>query len=471
MITQATISIIGVLLVLVMAWGYYTVPARKPKGRALYALLVFFAIVHLVGDGFLRALADDPMKLSLNSLNTAGVFCYMTYLGGMIVVLQIAFDIVWVQTREKVKGGVAFILQLPSVGLIVAGVMVKGTFLQTLFKYMPLLYALILFFCLVWYFDKLDKGVRVGIISSMVGCILVFVVNSVFEIASVPMLVLVLLVVIAFSWAGRGELIIANVTEEELERLQEKGYVGIETDEVYETADGEKATTIIYTDRPGVEAEPSELEKMMRESSSKKEKLSIGDEVAELTDDAVETAGYGADVAAGESGPVDRADMFRPNVSAAFSTEQGPLTPEPMRKEALHTGYTQPLPQMQQQGMAATGMQAVEPSPIDQIIAATVLTAENDSKQESAIQIIQNSEESVAETIHYRPLILEKDLNEYYHKMKQAVTGKDYDTCLEIMSEMSEYRISGIHVTRYERIRHAVVDEQWSEVEKELADF
>ncbi len=470
MITQATISIIGVILVLVMAWGYYTVPARKPKGRALYALLVFFAIVHLVGDGFLRALADDPMKLTLNSLNTAGVFCYMTYLGGMILVLQVAFDIVWVQTRAKVKGSVAVVLQLPSVGLIAAAVMLKGTFLQTLFKYMPLLYALILFFCLVWYFEKLDKGVRVGIISSMVGCILVFLTNSVFKIAMIPMLMLVILVVIAFSWAGRGELIITDVTEEELERLQEKGYVGIETDDVYDTADGERATTVIYTDRPKTEAEPTELEKMMSESSSKKEKLSIGDEVAERTDDAVETAGCGADVAAGESEPVDRADMFRPNVSAAFSTEQGPLTPEPMRREALHTGYTQPLPRMQQQGMA-TGMQAVEPSPIDQIIAATVLTAENDSKQESAIQIIQNSEESVAETIHYRPLILEKDLNEYYHRMKQAVTGKDYDTCLEIMSEMSEYRISGIHVTRYERIRHAVVDEQWSDVEKELADF
>ncbi len=469
MITQATISIIGVILVLVMAWGYYTVPARKPKGRALYALLVFFAIVHLVGDGFLRALADDPMKLTLNSLNTAGVFCYMTYLGGMILVLQVAFDIVWVQTRAKVKGGVAVVLQLPSVGLIVAAVMLKGTFLQTLFKYMPLLYALILFFCLVWYFEKLDKGVRVGIISSMVGCILVFLTNSVFKIATIPMLMLVILIVIAFSWAGRGELIITDVTEEELERLQEKGYVGIETDEVYDTADGERATTVIYTDRPKTEAEPTELEKMMSESASdKKEKLSVDDE-ADVRKDAVGAGVGNAVTDQAESGEAYGAPRTKADGGASFAAGQGPLQPEPMRREALHTGYTQPLPQMQQ-GMA-TGMHAVEPSPIDQIIAATVLTAENDSKQESAIQIIQNSEESVAETIHYRPLILEKDLNEYYHRMKQAVTGKDYDTCLEIMSEMSEYRISGIHVTRYERIRHAVVDEQWSDVEKELTDF
>ena len=474
MITQATISIIGVLLILVVAWGFYAVPARRPKGRALYALLLFFAIVHLVGDGFLRALADDPLKLSLKTLNTAGVFCYMAYLGGMIMVLQIAFDIVWVKTRKKVKGFACFILQLPSVGLIAACYFVQGTFLSTLLKYMPLLFALILFFEVIWYFEKLDRGLRVGLVSSIVGCILMFVVNSVFAIATLPMLVPVLLVVIAYSWMGRGELVISDVTEEELERLQEKGFIGVESEEEYVSEDGQKTKDVIYTDRAETEDEAdSELEQMMMQSSSKKkERLSLDDELSE-----------GTESAQPEAGETESADSVQPEAGYEESVQpvyaqSETLEPEPMRREQLMTEPSvSPAPSPvttrpeSAAPYAATGMQAVEPSPIDQIIAATVLTAESDSQQENAIQIIQNSQESVAETIHYRPLILEKDLNEYYHNMKKAVTDKDYDTCLEIMSEMSEYRISGIHVTRYERIRHAVVDEQWSVVEKELADF
>ena len=55
--------------------------------------------------------------------------------------------------------------------------------------------------------------------------------------------------------------------------------------------------------------------------------------------------------------------------------------------------------------------------------------------------------------------------------MKEAISNKDHDTCLEILSEMSEYRISGIHLTRYERIRHAVLDKEWKTVEKELKNY
>ena len=59
----------------------------------------------------------------------------------------------------------------------------------------------------------------------------------------------------------------------------------------------------------------------------------------------------------------------------------------------------------------------------------------------------------------------------YFVEVPVLVSDKDHDTCLEIMSEMSEYRFSGIHVTRYERIRHAVMDADWKSVERELKGF
>lgn len=461
MITQATISIIGVLLVLMMAWGFYAVPARRLRGRGLYALMIFFAIVHLVGDGFLRALADDPLKLSLRTLNTAGIFCYMAYLAGMILVLQVAFDIVWAQTREKVNGVGCFFLQLPSVALIVTAAVVKGTFLTTLLKYMPLLFALILFFEVIWYFEKLDKGLRVGLIAAMIMCILVFVANSVLRIATIPMLIPVLLVVIVYSWSGRGELVITDVTEEQLERLQDKGYIGVVSEDEEVDEDGVKTKTVIYTDRPQTEPEgDSELEQMMMQTSPKqKERLSLDDELEDKFDRDIEET--------------PKQETVQPEEVVVEEVQPEATQTETMQSETIEL-QRQPREQLvipEPHATQATGMQAVEPSPMELLTAATVLTAESDKKTESAVQMIQNADENIADAIHYRPLILEKDLNEYYHRMKQAVSGKDYDTCLEIMSEMSEYRISGIHVTRYERIRHAVVDEQWDEVEKELADF
>ena len=446
MITQATISIIGVLLVLVSAWGFYAVPARKQKGRALYALMILFALVHLVGDGFLRALADDPIKLSTLTLNTAGIFCYMSYLAGMILVLQIAFDIVWVKTRDKVKAGPCIILQLPSIALIVTAYAIKGTFLTALLKYMPLLYALILFFLLIWYFEKLDKGLRTGLIACMTMCILVFVANSVLKIAMIPLLVLVILVMIAFSWSGRGDLVITDVSEDELERLIEKGYVGVESDDDEISEDGVKVGTLIYTDRPKAESEEepeSELEQMMKNTSKKNvEKLSLGDDIEEF-EDIQEPSEEVAEVHPGrdEQAQAARFDAPQPasvgtpslQSESAFAS-QTPVQPQPQTPRVIPESAP----------AQATGMRSVEPSSMEQLSASV---------------------------LHNRPLILEKDLNEYYHRMKLAVTGRDYDTCLEIMSEMSEYRISGIHVTRYERIRHAVVDENWSEVEKELKDY
>ncbi len=445
MITQATISIIGVLLVLVSAWGFYAVPVRKQKGRALYALMIFFALVHLVGDGFLRALADDPIKLSTLTLNSAGIFCYMCYLAGMILVLQTAFDMVWVKTRDKVKAGPCIVLQLPSIALIVTAYVIKGTFLTALLKYMPLLYALILFFLLIWYFEKLDKGLRTGLIACMTMCIPVFVANSVLKVAMIPLLVLVILVIIAFSWSGRGDLVITDVSEEELERLREKGYVGVEADDDADE-DGVKSGTLIYTDRPetGSEDEPeSELEQMMKNTSKKNvERLSLGDD----TDQPEDTQ------APSEEIKVEYQARDAQAQAARFDEPQpAPVSTTPLQGERALASQmpVQPQPQAprvipERAPAQATGMRSVEPSSMEQLSASV---------------------------LHNSPLILEKDLNEYYHRMKLAVTDRDYDTCLEIMSEMSEYRISGIHVTRYERIRHAVVDENWSEVEKELKDY
>ena len=108
---------------------------------------------------------------------------------------------------------------------------------------------------------------------------------------------------------------------------------------------------------------------------------------------------------------------------------------------------------------------------MEQLTAATALPAESDSVSSDAMQRLSQVDETVSDVLHNRPLIMEKELNEYYHRMKNAIKDKDHDTCLEILSEMSEYRISGIHITRYERIRHAVVDEDWKTVEKELKDF
>ena len=470
MITNATISVIGVLIILVTAWGYYAVPARKLAGRGLYLLLLAFALVHLIGDGVLRTEIGEPMNLELQKLNGVGVFYFLVYLTGVVGVLQVAFDIVWVKTREKVNIAGCLVMQVPAIVLVITSIAVRGSFAMTVLKYMPLLYTLVLFFVTIWFYEKLDRGVRIGTLAAMIGCVLIFIANAVLHITQIPLLVPVLLVALALSWDGRGELVLGDISDEEFERLQENGYFSVEITEEEESE--EPAThTVVVTDRAQDTATLPELEKMMREKEkSARGKLSLDEEL-----DASEaaTTEEAESVASVEPSPVTEevvADVQPetpvPSV-AAVTTEQ----PGAAGMTAVQPAVQTDTVSIREEDILAAGMRAVEPTPMEQLTAATALTAESDSQREDAMQQLSQVDETVLDVLHNRPLILEKDLNGYYHRMKEAMKEKDHDSCLEILSEMSEYRISGIHVTRYERIRHAVMDEDWKTVEKELKDF
>ena len=465
MITNATVSVIGVLVLLLTAWGYFAVPARKVRGRGLYMLMLAFALMHLIGDGVLRAEIGEPMSIAIGSLNGVGMLYFFVYLTGAIGVLQIAFDIMWVRTRPEIKVGSAIMIQIPAVALLIATIAVRGTFCGVVLKYMPLLYALILFFMTMWFYEKLDRGLRIGTLAAMIGCVLIFVSNSVLHITAIPLMASVVLLVIALSWDGRGEVVLQDISDEEFERLQEKGYVGVEAPEdAASDEDAQPTHTVIVTDRVPMEtAMLPELERMMRANEKAgKEKLSLDSELPGTTGDPL-AASPVADAPAMEA-PVGETAGSDTQAAPAAEAVSGMREVQPALQDADTIS-------IREEDVIAAGMRAVEPTPMEQLTAAAALTAESDSQSEDTLEYLSQVDETVSDVLHNRPLIMEKELNEYYHRMKAAIKEKDYDTCLEIMSEMSEYRISGIHVTRYERIRHAVVDEEWNLVEKELKGF
>ncbi len=448
MITNATISVVGVLILLVTAWGYYAVPARKMQGRGLFMCLLAFALMHLISDGVLRTEIGEPANIALRSLNGVGMLYIFIYLAGVIGVLQVAFDIMWFRTRTEIRVGSGVLLQLPGVALLVATIVIRGGFAAAVLKYMPLLYALVLFFMTIWFYEKLDRGLRIGTLAAMVGCVAVFVMNSVLHITTIPLMVLVLLLVIAMSWDGRGEIIITDVSDEELERLQERGFFGVESVEEEAEEEEEKSLhTVIVTDRMQETALLPELEQMIRadeKAKKNKQKLSLDDDLKAVS----------------ESAEPVMEESVKEGTEETFDI---PVV-QPVLVEAEQIV-------IREEDVVAAGMRAVEPTPMEQLTAAAALTAETDSESEDAMHYLSQVDETVSDVLHNRPLIMEKELNEYYHRMKNAVKDKDHDACLEVLSEMSEYRISGIHVTRYERIRHAVLDEEWKLLEKELKDF
>ena len=371
MITQATISIIGVMLILMTAWGYYATKGRTLKGRGVYAFILAIALIHMVADGCLRATSGAPEILNWSELAGTQRFYLILYLIGLVGVLQAAFDLVWSGTHESESRGKWIAFHIPAIVIVIVTVILGDTLMTVMLKYMPLLYALFLFFFAVWYYEKLDRGIRIGLLAAMVGSVLIFIGNSVLKITYIPLLVLVLFVVLACSLEGN------EPAEEEEEIPSRTG------------ADRKERTVFVAEAKKAEEEEDielSELEKMMQESragSVEKLVLDSGEESEEVPQEE-------------ESEPVTK--------------------PEP-----------------------------------------AVVKPDNPM--------------TIASRLQQRPLILEKDLNEYYHHMREAVENRDHDRCLEILSEMSEYRISGIYLTRYERIRHAILDEDWATVEKELMTF
>ena len=448
MITDATISVIGVLLLLVTAWGYYFVPARKRPGRGLFMLLLAFAVIHLIGDGLLRSQVGEPADIAFRELNGTGMFYFSLYLIGVIGVLQMGINLGWVQSRKKDSVGTGLLLQIPAIVLVLVAIIMRNGFTALVIRYMPLLYALVLFFMAIWFYERLDRGVRIGMLAAMAGCVLSFVVSAVFHIIELPLMVPVLLVTTALSWDGRGEMVLSDVSEEELERLHEKGYIGEEITE--ESDKGEPVHTVVYSDRAMENtAMLPELERMMRVQEKEKASaagLSLDDELP------------------GEPAPVNEVPV-EPEIPYVAEP-----VPTPVELQEIYRG-TGKLPEIREEDILAAGMRAIDPTPMEQLTAATALTAESDSQSEDAMHMLEQVDDTVSDVIHSRPLIMEKDLNEYYHRMKTIAKDRDYDACLEILSEMSEYRISGIHLTRYERIRHAVLDQQWKEVERALKDY
>ena len=402
MITQATISILGILLVLFIAWGYYAASAGENTRRGLYAIILTLALIHLIGDGCLRATMGAPEEMVWSELSGAAKFYCVLYLIGLIGVLQAAFDVVWLRTREEVKTGAFFAMHLPALLLVIVTCVAGNSLMASILRYSPLLYALVTFFLAVWFYEKLDAGIRVGLLATMVGSVLLFIGNSVLKITYLPLLTLVLLVVIGFSF----------------ERQRLRAAIG---EAQSEPASAEPAVPVRKKQSEVEEdtANLPELERMMRENAGKRgEKLSLSGEDA----DAGETA----------------SDINTDETPVVAETPVG--QPEKVPGEEVHA-----YEKLSSAGTYATGMQEI-------------LSPEGEPL-------------AIASRLQQRPLIMEKDLNEYYHHMSEAVGKRDHDRCLEILSEMSEYRISGIYLSRYERVRHAILDEDWTTVEKELASF
>ena len=383
MITGATISVLGVIIVLVSAVGFFAMSEKKP-GRGLYALMLFFALIHLTGDGILRSTACDPANTAMQSMSGFQVFSLVLFLIGVVGTLQMGIDIIWYSVRKKAGAGIAVLTHLPAVILAIVTLIAGDSLMAPVLRYIPLLFTLVLFFLLVWFFEKIDKGIRIALIVTIIGCVLMFISNQILHITTLPLLVPVLLMVIGFSWNGR------SVVADEEQLYEDYRKVVTASDD-----SGEK---------PRIKPKAERLE------------------IPEQTE------------------PVISATQITYSPPVA---EDGTVTSDTMT--TIELSELEELMQKAEIGESILQME-LEPDPVPM---------PHEQLQE----------------MHNLPLMMEKDLNEYYRQMHESIVQKNYDTCRNILNETFEFRISGIHVTRYERIRHAIEDKDWKTAEKELKSF
>ena len=424
------ISVFGLIMVLMSAAGFYTIEKNDGRTKLIYALMLFFSVMHIAGDGVFRALISDPANIAVYSLSGWGIFYFIIYITGAAGVLNMTFDLVISMVMsDKLSRGKWILIHIPVPVILLFSFIFRNGFGTALIKYMPLIYTVVLFFITIWFIEKIDQGLKNGLICSMIISVLVFIAGNILRIGSLPLMIPVVSVLMAVSWTGRGVTVSGDMPSYEADTSEEKASSG--------------RTYVFSGDESEDEEELSEMERMMRMSeAAKSEQL--------LTPDMEE----------------EKVEELNPSPEVEFSGN----VPTPLGDESVVTAEKAET-ETETPEIRVPLMRVIEPSPMEQLEAATVLVAESDTKSENAVQWLQQVDDNTSDVMHNRPLILEKDLNEFYHRMKVAVENKDYDTCLEIMSDMSEYRISGIHLTRYERIRHAVVDEEWKVVEKELVKY
>ncbi|MBR0118497.1 MAG: hypothetical protein IJM01_00035, partial [Eubacterium sp.] len=164
MITEATISVVCVFIIIMTACGFYALPSGEKKGRVFFMVLLFFSLMHIVGDGALRATVGTTRAWSWSDME-GGAFIYVVlFIAGLMGAIQSVFDMVWIKTHEKTSIGVLVIQQVPLLLLTIIIIAIRKPELSLIIRYLPLVYALICFLLSIWYFEKLNAGIRCGLI-------------------------------------------------------------------------------------------------------------------------------------------------------------------------------------------------------------------------------------------------------------------------------------------------------------------
>lgn len=388
MIKEATISVIAVMIILFSAYSYYAIPTNRHRCRSVFGLVTFtMALIHVVGDGLLRAAQTDPVKVTYAGNGMPVFLYYIMFLIGLVGTLQGVIDLVHGIVHEKTGKAAWFLLHIPAViltGLIVWQPEKIGV---SALRYIALLYALVLLFMSAWYYEKCSRGLRAGLIAATIGSVALFFGNSILSITNLPLLTLVLLTVLAVSH------------------------------------DRDDAPSPVLANKPEESAmEGLEQEKPEQEESAQAE--SVSEESAQ--EDAVHN----------EAAPVEQEpEATKPGEPMQAKAEPKETVPE------VQTPKPKPR----------------EPVPV--------------KIDDSELKNLKKMEQTVAVSMREKPLILEKTLKEKYHELAKASEKKDQAACEEILKELNGYRIAGIHLTRFERIRHAIENSDFDSLNKEVEKF
>ena len=440
LIQEATISIICLIIFVYTAVRYYTGVGRKKDTYegSIYMLMLVFALAHICADGILRIKVGEPAAMSVKSMSDVYVFIfYMVYICGLVGTVQMAADAVIVNAEAGLSKKVWVLLHLPAAIIVGVSAALIDKLGLPLIRYSSLFVAIVMFIFVAWFYERIESDLRRTLIEVIVGCVLIFVCYFILKITVIPAVTPLMLLVIGFGSLRGGYVETEDETEDETEAelIEESDKVKLSFDpltgtDINKVAEDKKA-------RRRAEKEAAKAKKAAEKEAAKAEKITekaekITEKAERITEKAEETEDNKSetDITKDELGASVTAILDTESVNRALEVEQ--IQPEPPAPKA-------------------------PPEPIK--------VADED------LASLRKMEQTVAVEMRVQPLIMEKDLKENYHKLGECAAAGDQAGCEKIIEHLSGFRISGIHVTRFGRIKNAVANGDLDTVKKEVESF
>ncbi|MCR4605568.1 MAG: hypothetical protein K5639_06160 [Eubacterium sp.] len=499
LLKEAEISVVCLIILTFIAVRYYSRANRKKEGAAggVFMLVVAFSFIHLAADGIIRITVGDPTTLSAASMDKMTFLYYSLYIVGMIGALQSAVDCILINadTKKSIAGWAFF--NVPAACLAGISMALVDKIGMPLIRYSSLFYAIVLFVFVAWFYERIESDLRRGLICMIVVCVAFFVVYFVLNLVIVPPSTSMILLSVCFSTllireseVKKSHAQIRAEKKAEKERrekvadkvkLQKDPLTGTDLEEAKKIRDMKDELGLGVTallDMEGIKAvldeEGFDEDESVDQGSSVDELFGEDEEITEegINEDEIEEPEQKPEESSEEQETIEEYEQDEEEVeNEIFEVEEklaDMLEYDSEEDEEIKENIEYDVPEEVETDEAETEEDEDEVEVEEDITIEEFEEPEILEPEPTRVEVLEvpKKEEIVIPAV--KPLILDKDLMDKYVVIRGYIDQKQYNKVKEGIDELDEYRMSGIQLMRFGKIRRLTNNEEWDELAAEL---